>query len=129
MTARSGSFVEQVGKLRDSLRDRLAALDYVAALNTEAQRDAAYTRDRETGGMVIDPVDPTRVVVPIVWLRALLQCAQVRGYNMLAESDQTRALLDEWNTNYGRRDAAEYEPLHREHAALAERLSAFMATL
>lgn len=130
MTATKGGFNAQVSAQRDELRDRLAALEYVADINAATEKQAAYGKDRERGGPVLDPVDPTRVVVPIVWLRALLAYSRVQGYGVIADSPEMATLLAEWNTNYHpSTGGTEFEPLERSHPDLARALAAFLATL
>jgi len=123
------SFDEQVRQQRDDLRDRLAALDYVAEQNAQAEKDPGNAKARERGGMVLDPVDPTRAIVPLVWLRTLLVSARMGGYGALANDATTVALVAEWNANYGGKTGDEFEPLHREHPELADALRAFMGIL
>jgi hypothetical protein len=123
------TFAEQVAQQRDALRDRLAALDYLAEVNARAESLASSAKGRESGGMVLDPVDPTRAVVPVVWLQVLLQAERMAGYDVIATSAELRDLLAEWNAGYVGRTGDKFEPLHRDHGLLAERLAAFMATL
>lgn len=129
MTARAVTFAEQVGQQRDELRDRLAALDYVAEVVRGAEGEILNAKDRERGGMVFDPVDPTRVILPLVWLRALLQYERVRGYGIISASAEMTALLAEWNAKYHSTGTPKFERLEAEHPQLARALAEFMATL
>lgn len=122
-------FAAQVAQQRDNLRDRLAAVEYIAEVNAQAEQQAAYAKDRESGGMVFDPLDPTRVVVPVVWLRSLLNYARTQGYGVIANDPTMTALLAEWNANYHGSTGDEFESLEREHPELAHALRDFLAIL
>lgn len=127
MTPRGG-FGTQVAQQRDDLRDRLAALEYVAEVNAQAEQQAAYAKDRERGGAVLDPVDPTRVVLPIVWLRSLLNHARSQGFGTVANDPATTALLALWNEEY-HNDRPEFERLREGFPELADLLRDFLAIL
>lgn len=128
MSAPKGSFVEQVKRHADDLRYRLAALEFVAELNAQAESLQAFARDRERGGMVLDPLDPSHVTMPVVWLRALLNHSRMQGYGSVANDPTLLALLETWNAGY-HRDAEEFERLRESHPEIADRLRDFLAIL
>jgi hypothetical protein len=124
------SFFEQVRELRDRLRAQTAALDYVVEANERAEDQPSNSGARAGGGMVLDPVDPTRVVVPLVWLRALLSTERVEGFKIVADSAEARALLEHWSAEFqpsSRRDG--FDRLNAAFPELATRVAAFLATL
>jgi hypothetical protein len=121
------SFDEQVRGLRDRLRDQEAALGYVVEVNRRVESRPAYASSREQGGMVLEHLDPTRVVVPIVWLRCLLSDERSEGYAVVAESQEMRALLREWGAASA--DASTLAALALASPELVEALSSFVETL
>ena len=122
------TFSAQAAQQRDALRDRLAALEYIAEVNAKAEADPANGPARERGGLALDPVDPTRVTLPLLWLRALLNHARAQGYGAIANDSTMTALLTVWNEDY-RTNEPEFDRLHESHPDLADRLREFLAIL
>ena len=87
------SFAVAANRRQVALQDQCDALADLAALDTSAGEAPMHRTARERGGLMLDPVDPTMAVAPVVWLRALVTHARIEGRKQITGSEALRGLV------------------------------------
>jgi hypothetical protein len=125
MTVHEGGFKGQAYAEIARIERRRTALEAIEAIDTAAGGNAAYRTDRLRGGVALDPVDPSMVVMPVEWLAALLGYARGEGRISIRGASEFRGLLDAWGEDYAGDNPPEFERLRSSHPDLAAALRKF----